>query len=37
VAAPDAVTIDSTGLAADQVVGQILDLALKNKLVEPRP
>ena len=36
VAAPDAVTIDSTDLAADQVVEQILDLARKNKLVEPR-
>ena len=36
VAAPDAVTIDSTGLVADQVVEQILDLARKNKLVEPR-
>jgi len=37
VAAPDAVTIDSTDLAADQVVEQILDLARKNKLAEARP
>jgi cytidylate kinase len=37
VAAPDAYQIDSTGLAADQVVEQIVDLARKNKLVEPRP
>jgi len=36
VPAPDAVKIDSTDLAADQVVGKILDLARKNKLVEPR-
>jgi len=36
VAAPDAVTIDSTDLAADQVVEQILDLARKNQLAEPR-
>ena len=36
VAAPDAVTIDSTDLAADQDVEQILDLARKNQLAEPR-
>jgi cytidylate kinase len=35
VAATDAYRIDSTGLAADQVVEQILDLARKKKLVEP--
>ena len=34
VAAPDAVMIDSTHLAADQVVEQILDLARKKKLLE---
>jgi len=36
VPAPDAVKIDSTDLAADQVAEKILDLARKNKLVEPR-
>ena len=36
VPAPDAHQIDSTGLAADQVVERILELARKNKLVEPR-
>src|SRR5208337_4603342 len=35
VAAPDAYQIDSTYLVADQVVERILDLARKNKLVEP--
>jgi len=34
VAAPDAHQIDSTDLAADQVVEQILDLARKKKLLE---
>jgi cytidylate kinase len=35
VAAADAYQIDSTCLAADQVVEQILDLARKKKLLEP--
>jgi len=35
VAAPDAYQIDSTNLAADQVVKQILDLARQKKLIEP--
>jgi cytidylate kinase len=35
VAAPDAVTIDSTGLAAEQVVEQILDLVEKKGWGEP--
>jgi len=35
VPAPDAHQIDSTGLAADQVVERILDLARKKNLVEP--
>jgi cytidylate kinase len=35
VAAADAYQIDSTDLAADQVVEQILDTARKNKLIEP--
>ncbi len=34
VAAPDAVTIDSTDLAADQVVGRILELLRKKGLAE---
>jgi len=34
-AAPDAHQIDSTNLVADQVVEEILDLARRNKLVEP--
>jgi len=34
VAAPDAVTIDSTGLAADQVVERILELLRKKGLAE---
>jgi cytidylate kinase len=37
VAAADAYQIDSTGLAADQVVEQILDLARKKNLVESTP
>jgi cytidylate kinase len=37
VAAADAYQIDSTYLAADQVVEQILDLARQKKLVEPEP
>jgi cytidylate kinase len=36
VAAADAYQIDSTYLAADQVVEQILDLARKKKLLEPQ-
>jgi cytidylate kinase len=36
VAAADAYQIDSTDLLADQVVEQILDLARKKKLVEPK-
>jgi cytidylate kinase len=35
VPAADAYQIDSTNLAADQVVEQILDLARKKKLIEP--
>jgi cytidylate kinase len=35
VPAADAYQIDSTYLAADQVVEQILDMARKNKLIEP--
>jgi len=35
VAAPDAVQIDSTDLAADQVVEQIVELARQKGLVEP--
>jgi cytidylate kinase len=37
VAAPDAVKIDSTDLAADQVVDQILELVRRKKLVESGP
>lgn len=37
VAAPDAHQIDSTNLAADQVVEQIVELARKNNLLEPEP
>jgi cytidylate kinase len=36
VAAADAYQIDSTGLAADQVVEQIVDLARKKKLIEAK-
>jgi len=35
VAAPDAAKIDSTGLAADQVVEQIVELVRKKQLAEP--
>ena len=35
VAAPDAIKIDSTGLAADQVVEQIVELVRKKQLAEP--
>ena len=37
VAAPDAYQIDSTNLAADQVVEQIVELVRQKKLVAPEP